>query len=303
MRDQTLIRRLKTFVVYVQTLLQTRAPNEHGTSEDLVVPFLDVHGWTAFYRTRDYPLTTGSEEESYPDRGLYTDVPALIAGRRPRVLVEDKGADSNGPLTRANERQLLRYLRTATVEWGLLTNGEEYRFYRYVYWADDPYFVKLVETDVDDLFASPLPLLFRRDNIDSHRSRRLAEALEQADRHPTPRVTPDDPSPVDGEGPYEIEVASEPDGPTFRDDSQVTPMVEAVSHLFEVHDLRAEIDLPYRTGPTRALIRDKPDRMRSPKAVTDDLVLETHWDKTDKRQYLTRLAEACGVALRFNAAW
>jgi hypothetical protein len=97
---------------------------EANTKEMLVRPFLEVLGWE-FHPSEvklEYPVRMAS-------RRTKVDY-ALMLNEAPAVFVEAKGLDTE--LSEDHREQVTSYMHNEeSVEWGLLTNGEEYEFFMY----------------------------------------------------------------------------------------------------------------------------------------------------------------------------
>ncbi len=97
---------------------------EANTKEMLVRPFLEVLGWE-FHPSEvklEYPVRMASTRTKVDY--------ALMLNEAPAVFVEAKGLDTE--LSEDHKEQVTSYMHNEeSVEWGLLTNGEEYEFFMY----------------------------------------------------------------------------------------------------------------------------------------------------------------------------
>lgn len=94
--------------------------DEANTKKRLVEPFVeDVLGWDGF---SDVELEYSVQMGRNPKKVDY----ALILEDTPVVFVEAKGLDES--LSEAEEKQLRSYMRQVGVDWGVLTNGERFKF-------------------------------------------------------------------------------------------------------------------------------------------------------------------------------
>lgn len=97
---------------------------EANTKEMLIRPFIEALGWE-FLPSEvmlEYPVRMAS-------RRTKVDYALMVEGT-PIVFVEAKGLDTR--LSESHREQITSYLHNEEgVEWGLLTNGKEYEFFRY----------------------------------------------------------------------------------------------------------------------------------------------------------------------------
>lgn len=94
------------------------------------------------------------------------------------------------------------------------------------------------------------------------------------------------------------------------DDNQSDAMAKAVNYLIKNHNLISQIEpLPYIPGREKAIINDKPtsphdeEAMRGPKKLTGSYYLETHANKKGKKRTVRRLADMCGLNVKFKGEW
>lgn len=97
---------------------------EANTKNMLVRPFIEALGWE-FYPSEielEYSVRMASRQTKVDY--------ALMLDKAPSVFVEAKGLDTQ--LADKHRKQITSYMHNEKgVEWGLLTNGKEYEFYRY----------------------------------------------------------------------------------------------------------------------------------------------------------------------------
>ena len=112
---------LSEYVSHVEAVIE-RYPqmNEDNTKSKILRNFLELLGWDiAFDAELEYPVTIGSSK-NYVDYSLSGD-------SSPVLFVEAKGYDTT--LRDPHRGQLHSYLRQTDVDWGLLTNGQQYEIY------------------------------------------------------------------------------------------------------------------------------------------------------------------------------
>jgi len=139
-----------------------RRIGEQNTKATLVEPILEVLGWDI----RDW------DEVHREYRGKSADSPvdyALKIMRTPRLFLEAKGLGED-LADRKWVAQVLGYATVAGVEWCVLTDGDEWRFYNSTAAvdADEKLFrrVRLSDGNLDDTMATLL--LLARDNIEGN---------------------------------------------------------------------------------------------------------------------------------------
>lgn len=95
--------------------------DEANTKAAVLRDFLDLLGW-------EIPTNTQLEYSVKAFGKTYKVDYALVLEGAPVAFIEAKGVDT--PLTDKHREQLAAYLKNKDVNWGVLTNGEEYEFYR-----------------------------------------------------------------------------------------------------------------------------------------------------------------------------
>jgi predicted type IV restriction endonuclease len=162
---------------------QDRNLGEQNTKASLIEPILEALGWDIRDPDevhREFKPTTQDKPVDY----------CLTLLRKPRLLVEAKGLGES-LADRKWIGQILGYAAVAGVEWCVLTDGNEYRFYNATVALDAEeklfYHVKLTEDD-EEKAACDLSLIFRsnmEENIlevlwNAHYvDRRVKQALEE----------------------------------------------------------------------------------------------------------------------------
>lgn len=114
---------LSEFVARVERITEKYPQmNEDNTKSKIIRDFLELLGWEiAFDAELEFRVDLGHTNN-------YVDYSLSIDDSSPALLVEAKGYDTT--LDGSHESQLHSYLRQTDVNWGLLTNGREYRIYR-----------------------------------------------------------------------------------------------------------------------------------------------------------------------------
>jgi predicted type IV restriction endonuclease len=137
---------------------QDRALGEQNTKASLIEPILDALGWDIRDPDevhREFKPTAQDKPVDY----------CLTLLRKPRLLVEAKGLGET-PADRKWIGQILGYAAVAGVEWCVLTDGNEYRFYNasVPLDADEKLFFQIKLTDCPpDEAARTLKLVSRSD--------------------------------------------------------------------------------------------------------------------------------------------
>lgn len=120
MRDE-----LERYVNRAKDIIQDSPQmSETNTKEMLVRRFIEVLGWE-FHPSQielEYPVQMATRQTKVDY--------ALILDNAPSVFIEAKGLDTE--LSDQYRKQITSYMHNEKgVEWGLLTNGKEYEFFRY----------------------------------------------------------------------------------------------------------------------------------------------------------------------------
>jgi len=142
---------LEEYVADSERLLE-RSPqmDESNTKRKIIEPLLEILGWNVVSASVELEYSVqigvGTKKADY----------ALLLQDRPVVFVEAKGADT--ALKDNHETQLRSYMRQIGVDWGLLTNGREFRVFRRETDTQTPNELLLAAFDLDDAAANTLVL-------------------------------------------------------------------------------------------------------------------------------------------------
>jgi len=113
---------VREYVEHAQSIIDASPQmDEANTKAAVLRDFLDLLGW-------DIPANTQLEYSVKAFGKTYKVDYALVLEGAPVAFIEAKGVDT--PLTDKHREQLAAYLKNEDVNWGVLTNGEEYEFYR-----------------------------------------------------------------------------------------------------------------------------------------------------------------------------
>jgi hypothetical protein len=153
-----LVETLKTVAAKVQRF-QGRGIGEQNTKASLIEPVLEALGWDI----REF------DEVQREFRPTSKDSPvdyALKIQRRPRLFVEAKGLDEN-LADRKWIAQVLGYATVAGVEWCLLTDGDEYRFYNATVPldAEEKLFTRFRLSEASPVEAAKMLAMVSRENM------------------------------------------------------------------------------------------------------------------------------------------
>lgn len=108
----------------------------------------------------------------------------------------------------------------------------------------------------------------------------------------------------EGRGDYLVEFPT--DGVTVRGSNQGEAMVAATKHLAENHGLLERVEVPWRPGRNKAVINDKPEDPNSDpnyKQVSNGYWVDIKQSEGLKRSYLRKMAERCGIDVKFGGEW
>jgi predicted type IV restriction endonuclease len=145
--------------------------DEENTKRKLIEPLIDLLGWDI--------LSSAVELEYSVQMGSTTkrvDYALKIEGT-PVVFVEAKGCDT--PLEHSHEEQLKSYMRQVGVDWGLLSNGQEFKIFRHHVSSNRVNLVSLSEFGIEHVPDNEHPLkALSHESIDSGESRQIAEKIE-----------------------------------------------------------------------------------------------------------------------------
>lgn len=96
------------------------------------------------------------------------------------------------------------------------------------------------------------------------------------------------------------------DGVTVRGSDQTDAMVAATMHMAENHGLLEKMEVPWRPGRNKAVINDKPEDSESDPVyhqITDGYWVDVKQSKDLKQSYLRKMAERCGIDIKFGGRW
>lgn len=167
---------LSAYVERSESLI-TESPqmDEQNTKRKLVEPFIELLGWDI--------LTTDVELEYSVQMGAGTKKVdyALKLEDTPVVFVEAKGCDTS--LSSQHVDQLTSYMRQLGVDWGLLTNGREFKIFRRDFSTNRPREICLaafsLEAAVEHEYAIKALSV---ELIESGESPHIAEKIESVQR-------------------------------------------------------------------------------------------------------------------------
>lgn len=134
---------------------------EEATKTSLIMPFFVTLGYDLFNPTEFIPEFTADVGIKKGEKVDY----AIVLDGKPTILIEAKSI--NEPLTK-HDSQLFRYFGTTESKFGILTNGQEYKFFTDL---DEPNKMDLspfLTVDITKIKDNQLPELakFHKDNFD-----------------------------------------------------------------------------------------------------------------------------------------
>lgn len=113
---------VRDYVERARSVIETSPQmDEANTKAAVLRDFLKLLGW-------EIPTNTQLEYSVKAFGKIYKVDYALVLEGAPIAFIEAKGVDT--PLTDKHREQLAAYLKNEDVNWGVLTNGEQYEFYR-----------------------------------------------------------------------------------------------------------------------------------------------------------------------------
>lgn len=112
---------LKSLGVRVENLAPS-ITNEEQTKNAFIMPFFQILGYDVFNPLEFVPEFTADVGIKKGEKVDY----AMVVDGEPQILIECKSI--NEKLTN-HDSQLFRYFGTTSSKFGILTNGQEYRFY------------------------------------------------------------------------------------------------------------------------------------------------------------------------------
>ncbi len=134
---------------------------EEATKTSLIMPFFATLGYDLFNPTEFVPEFTADVGIKKGEKVDY----AIVLDGKPTILIEAKSI--NQQLTK-HDSQLFRYFGTTTSKFGILTNGEEYKFFTDL---DEPNKMDLtpfLTINITKIKDNQIPELakFHKDNFD-----------------------------------------------------------------------------------------------------------------------------------------
>lgn len=141
--------------------LKDNIGTEEATKTSLIMPFFQVLGFDIFNPTEFVPEFTADVGIKKGEKVDY----AVVLEGQPSILVEAKSG--NDPLTK-HDSQLFRYFGTTTSKFGILTNGQEYKFFTDLDEPNKMDTVPFLTIDVTNLKDNQIPEIakFHKDNFD-----------------------------------------------------------------------------------------------------------------------------------------
>ncbi|WP_226022180.1 type I restriction enzyme HsdR N-terminal domain-containing protein [Halomicrobium salinisoli] len=113
---------VREYVAEAQSVIEASPQmDEANTKAAVLRDFIELLGWAV-------PTNTQLEYSVKAFGKTYRVDYALVLEGTPVAFIEAKGVDT--PLSEKHRDQLAAYLKNEDVNWGILTNGEEYEFYR-----------------------------------------------------------------------------------------------------------------------------------------------------------------------------
>jgi len=163
---------VKEYVEHAQSVIDD-APqmDEANTKAAVLRDFLDLLGWKIPTNTQlEYSVKVGT-------RSYKVDYALLLEGA-PVAFFEAKGVDT--ALTSDHREQLATYMKNENVNWGILSNGEQYQFLRREVVDTNVSVEVLTEADLQQL-PEQLTILraFTKDAIEAGDSEKIANRIEE----------------------------------------------------------------------------------------------------------------------------
>ena len=163
---------VKDYVDHAQSVIDN-APqmDEANTKAAVLRDFLDLLGWKIPTNTQlEYSVKVGT-------RSYKVDYALLLEGA-PVAFFEAKGVDT--ALTSDHREQLATYMKNENVNWGILSNGEQYQFLRREIVDTNVNVEVLTEADLQQL-PEKLTILraFTKDAIEAGDSEKIANRIEE----------------------------------------------------------------------------------------------------------------------------
>ena len=134
---------------------------EEATKTSLVMPFFQILGYDIFDPTEFVPEFTADVGIKKGEKVDY----AIMLNSQPVILIEAKAI--NEQLTK-HDSQLFRYFGTTTSKFGILTNGEEYKFFTDLEEQNKMDITPFLIVNISNIKDSQIPEVakFHKDNFD-----------------------------------------------------------------------------------------------------------------------------------------
>ena len=134
---------------------------EEATKTSLVMPFFQILGYDIFDPTEFVPEFTADVGIKKGEKVDY----AIMLNNQPVILIEAKAI--NEQLTK-HDSQLFRYFGTTTSKFGILTNGEEYKFFTDLEEQNKMDITPFLIVNISNIKDSQIPEVakFHKDNFD-----------------------------------------------------------------------------------------------------------------------------------------
>lgn len=165
-------KRVREYVEQAQSTIESAPQMQEATTKAAVLrDFLDLLNW-------EIPTDTQLEYSVKAFNRTYKVDYALVLEGTPVAFLEAKGVDT--PLTQKHRKQLQAYLKNEDVNWGILTNGKEYKFYQREVVDSKVQVNSLTSTQLADLPANMTVLrAFTKDAIQSGESKKFAKRIRE----------------------------------------------------------------------------------------------------------------------------
>lgn len=134
---------------------------EEATKTALIMPFFQTLGFDVFNPVEFVPEFTADVGIKKGEKVDY----AIVLDGKPSILIEAKSI--NEPLTK-HDSQLFRYFGTTTSKFGILTNGQEYKFFTDLDEPNKMDTTPFLTIDISNIKDSQIPeiIKFHKDNFD-----------------------------------------------------------------------------------------------------------------------------------------
>lgn len=156
---------------------KNKIQSEEATKTAYIMPFLQIMGYDVFDPEEVIPEFTADIGTKVNEKVDY----ALVLNGKPEVLIECKKCTHD--LNIQNESQLLRYFNVTNAEFGILTNGIQYKFYTDTQSPNqmdtEPFFSIDLSQDIDTIEFAELSK-FHRENFSAENIRKTAKLLKSS---------------------------------------------------------------------------------------------------------------------------